>query len=233
MLYDIQGTASGLRLTKHNLIDILLKKYIHHSSNIPKILSVGCGTGDDLAIIKKYGEIYVIDVDKNALLLIDDTICQKKILGDACSMPFIDGYFDYIVCFDVLEHIQEDGLAIKEIYRTLKKGGILLIIVPAFQSIYSSHDKKLDHYRRYSMKGIRRLTNMFDKKNFFYWNSLLFPLVALSRIIKKNASPKVDTMNYNPVLSALLTFVMKFDNFLIKRSLSMPFGLSIVGICKK
>ncbi len=184
--YAVWHSGDSFRFkAKHKLIDILLKKYVHHSSEMPKILSVGCWTGDDLNVIKKYWEIYVIDVDENALSLIDDTLCHRKILWDACDMPFTDWYFDYIVCFDVLEHIEEDWLAIKEIYRTLKKWWMLMLTVPAFPSLYSSHDKKLDHHRRYNMKWIKRLTKMFDEKSFFYRNSLMFPMVALSRIIKK------------------------------------------------
>ena len=60
---------------KNNLIDVLMKK---HAKQKAKILNIGVGTGDDLKVLSKYGENYVIDINKDALSVIDNNLCEEK-----------------------------------------------------------------------------------------------------------------------------------------------------------
>ncbi|MFA5828067.1 MAG: methyltransferase domain-containing protein [Candidatus Shapirobacteria bacterium] len=69
------------------------------------------------------------------------------------------GHFDTILFIHVLEHIKEDIKAIEKAYELLKPGGMILIEVPALPFLYSSHDKFLGHYRRYSKKYMLGLIN--------------------------------------------------------------------------
>ena len=64
---------------------------------------------------------------------------------------------DCIYSLNVLEHIEDDEVIIKDFYRTLSKDGVLLLYLPAFPCLYSSMDKKVGHYRRYKKKDIKRL----------------------------------------------------------------------------
>ena len=52
------------------------------------------------------------------------------IKGDICNLPFNDNQFDYILCNHVLEHVYDDQMAMNEIFRVLKKGGIAILQVP-------------------------------------------------------------------------------------------------------
>jgi SAM-dependent methyltransferase len=61
--------------------------------------------------------------------------------------------FDTVFAINVLEHIQDDELAVKNCFKLLKKGGNLLIMVPSYQSLFNNFDKSLGHYRRYNLKS--------------------------------------------------------------------------------
>lgn len=212
---------------KNDLIDILIKKVCWNRKQL-KILNIGVGTGDDLNIFKKYGKNYIIDINKDALSAIDNKLCEKKGIADACNLPFNNDFFDVVVSFDTFEHIKNDKESVSEIYRVLKKNGVLIFTVPAFQFLFSSHDKAVHHQRRYNKKSIRTLLFKFNLEIFF-WNSLLFIPFATMRMLKKGSKPKVDQMNLPSWLNILFFHLLKIDNLLIRRGISMPIGLSIVG----
>lgn len=217
---------------KTDLIHSFMQKKCRSTGDL-KILNIGAGTGDDLKVLKKFGKNYVTDIDNNALSTIDKNLCEDIRQVDACSLPYNDNFFDVVISCDVFEHINDHLKAISEAHRVLKPNGILIFTVPAFQSLYSSHDKALDHFRRYSKKTIKTALAPFSSRKLFFWNTMLFLPIALNRLIRKNAKPKVDNMKIKPWVNLILYRILKVDNFLIKRNLSMPVGLSIVGYCYK
>ncbi len=213
---------------KNDLINVLMKKACKNRNRL-RILNIGAGTGDDLEVLNKFGKNYVIDIDKDALSVIDDKSCEERKIADACNLPYDDNFFDVVVSFDVFEHIKNDQKAISEVYRVLKENGVLIFTVPAFQFLFSSHDKALHHQRRYSKENIKTLLFQFNNIKIFFWNSLLFVSMATMRLLKRKSKPRVDLMDLPPWLNTLFFNLLKIDNFLIKRGISMPIGLSIVG----
>lgn len=217
---------------KRDLVGILMKKACANGKRL-RILNVGAGTGGDLKILNEFGDNYVIDIDDNALAVIEDGLCVEKKIADACDLPYGDGYFDAAVSFDVFEHIEDDRKAIGEIRRVLKENGALIFTVPAFQSLFSSHDKALQHQRRYNKKEIKRLLSPFSDLKIFFWNSLMFFPMAAARLAKKKSKPKIEKINLPPRLNVLFFKLLSVDNFLIKNSVCMPLGSSIAGFCYK
>ncbi|MCC6137567.1 MAG: class I SAM-dependent methyltransferase [Bdellovibrionaceae bacterium] len=65
--------------------------------------------------------------------------------------------FDCIYTINVLEHIENDPLAVREMHSALKPKGIVVAYVPAFMSLYSSVDKKIGHHRRYTAESLAAL----------------------------------------------------------------------------
>ncbi len=216
---------------KKELIDSLMKKTCGDSKQL-KILSIGVGTGDDLDVLSRYGQNYITDVDEKSLSVIDAKLYLEKKVTDACTLPYEDGFFDVVVSCDVFEHIDDHVKAASEVHRVLKKDGVLVFTVPAFQFLFSSHDVALQHFRRYNKKTISSLLENFET-NIFFWNTLLFIPMAISRLLNKNSKPKVDQGNVPTWLNTIFYHLLKFDNFLIKRNLSMPVGISLVGYCFK
>lgn len=106
-----------------------------------------------------------------------------SVQGDATRLPFADDSLGLVVAFDVLEHIEDHGLAATEILRCLRPGGHLLVAVPADMRLWSAHDEAVGHVRRYERPEIHRLLDQagFHDVEVRAWNVLLRPVVAMRR----------------------------------------------------
>ncbi|MBN1645144.1 class I SAM-dependent methyltransferase [Candidatus Woesearchaeota archaeon] len=217
--------------SKDNLLNTLLLKI--KRKNL-KILDIGVGTGDYLDILNKYGKVYVIDISKEALSLIPDKKCKKKKLSYAQKIKYPANFFDVVVSLDVFEHIDDDFLAVSEAFRVLKNGGYLIFNIPAIQSLFSAHDRALKHRRRYSKKSTEKLMKKFKIIQIEYWNSFLFlPVLIKRKALHKSKKSKIDKINLPPILDQLFYVINCLELYLIKKGISMPFGTSLFGICKK
>ncbi|KPJ66675.1 MAG: hypothetical protein AMJ43_07270 [Coxiella sp. DG_40] len=138
------------------------------------ILDVGCGPGvHALSIASRYGSaITGIDVDKSDIYFanrVREINCIKNCRFthmDVTDLRFAPESFDKVICMAVLEHIEDDNLAIKNIERIMRKGGVLVGVVPndertrfkpeCFQR--SGDSKGHGHVREgYSLAGIKNL----------------------------------------------------------------------------
>jgi len=190
--------------------------------------------------LENYGE--VIGVDNNERMVNYCRDKNKKVfLADARNLPFEDNYFDIVVALEILEHIRDDNLAIKEIKRVLRGGGLLILSVPAFSFLFGSHDFLAEHFRRYNPKTLtgKLEDNNFKiiKKTFInFW--LFFPIVIfrllrnLIRKISKEKSESLDSLTFekNKIISNLLTFILATESFLL--NFNLPFGVTLLLIAR-
>lgn len=213
---------------KLELIDILLAKA--GIKNRIKILSAGCGIGRELEVIKKYGDIYVIDRDPRVIAMSPDGLCVEKKGDDICDTNlYPDNFFDMVVAFDLLEHCKDDTLAIKEIYRMLKPDGLFIFTVPAFQSLFSGHDRALRHYRRYNRRMLKERLSQFKCREAGFWVCSLFLPVAIERLLKRNET----VVHYRPLpafINNLFYKLLRVENWLIRHRIQLPVGTTIYGI---
>lgn len=82
------------------------------------------------------------------------------ICADKSNLPFGES-FDVIGVYDVLEHLVDDRLALREIKYGLKAGGIVIITVPAGQSLMTEYDKAVSHLRRCNQKSATDFAHKF------------------------------------------------------------------------
>ncbi len=167
---------------------------------------------------------------KKAIDCIPDNLVFEKKVADVLSIPYEDNFFDIIVSFDVLEHIKEDQKAVKEILRVLKPGGSFVFTVPAYNFIYSGHDKKLNHFRRYNKKTITNLLKDFSDSSLGYWFFSFFVPVAVLRLFETKISSQRRIPSF---LNKLAYKILSLENWLMSKGLRFPFGLTIWGQCKK
>lgn len=115
------------------------------------ILEIGFGIGNFTQELAKYGKIWAIDIEKDYIKSFKSANNIKVGLGNIESGKyfFSNLKFDSIVCLNVLEHIKEDELALKNIYKLLKPEGNLILLVPSNQFLYGAIDQSIGHYRRY------------------------------------------------------------------------------------
>ena len=145
----------------------IVKPYI--GKNILEV-GAGCGsfTSGYIDCIKK---LTLTETDNKNLKDLRIIFFNKKNIKiiKADNIKKINSKFDTIIYFNVLEHIKDDDNEINNSIKKLKKGGHLIILVPAHQKLYNEFDKVVGHYRRYSM-------NFFQKK---FKNNILEKLIFL------------------------------------------------------
>ena len=132
--------------------------------------------------------------------------------ADARYLPLADGSLSLVVAFDILEHIEEDDLAVAEIRRVLRPDGTLLIAVPADPRLWSDHDVAVDHVRRYTRESLSEVLQRggFEIARMTSWNVLLRPVVAMRR--KKSSGSDLDDLH--PVVNTALTAIITAERYL-------------------
>ncbi|OQX71686.1 hypothetical protein B6D52_00705 [Candidatus Parcubacteria bacterium 4484_255] len=218
---------------RQKIIMALVSKAIAVQKNL-NILDAGCGAGNFIVPMRKYGQVWAVDNSPHAI-----KFCQTKKIrvykSSLKTMPFADNFFDITLVLDVLEHINDDSIAIKELKRVTKKNGLIFITVPAYQFLWSYHDVSHNHKRRYTIKTLK---NKLRKNNLqvlkaTYFNTFLFLPIVLIRFIKKlSHSEKPDINRINPLLNTFLEFIFSCEKQLIKH-INFPFGISLIIIAKK
>ena len=201
------------------------------------ILDIGCGTGTELELISSFGKLTALDINKKALEIASKKGYKTKIL-DIQKCDLEKNHYDVACSFDVLEHLEDDYSALKNICSSLKEGGYFLFSVPAHPSIFSQHDIALEHKRRYTKKGLKEKleSECFGKVELYYWNSFLFPGIYLIRMFKKiflkNIKLGSEARQKDKLLNKILFLILKFEAKFFFRKKGMP-GLSIYGIARK
>jgi ubiquinone/menaquinone biosynthesis C-methylase UbiE len=204
----------------------------------PRILEIGCGSGALLQDLEQYGTAYGLDVAAPALANCRERGLDCVSLADVTALPFEDEQFNVVIAIDVLEHVEDDAAAIREINRVTKKGGKVILTVPAFQMLWSRRDVQCHHHRRYlrddfrsrvQKQGFKVLKSTYINLPLFF---PLFMMVKAGRLSSKRApSIRMDYALVPPPINQILSRVVEYEAKMLRR-ISLPIGSSIacVGI---
>lgn len=222
----------------HNTIISLLKRYLPQNNRKKKILDAGCGTGGFLNKIKNNYEIYGFDINHEAVKFAKKRGLKNIKIGSLSKIPYKKNTFDAVVCIDVLYHqdVLNDVAAIKELARVLKKDGLLIIKVPAYDWLRGKHDKIVKTKHRYTKEELTEkiLSSKLRLIKSTYLNSLLFPLILIKRFLNNLSAeePKSDVEKINPYLNGILVCISKIEDK-ITEYIDLPFGLTIFAVAVK
>jgi 2-polyprenyl-3-methyl-5-hydroxy-6-metoxy-1,4-benzoquinol methylase len=150
-----------------------------------EILEIGSGIGNiSLYLLEKNRPVALSDLRKDYCEILKRRFASFQNLhgvysldlsaaDPAADLPELYGRYDTVIALNVVEHIGDDGLAIRNCRRLLKPGGRLVILVPASQFLYNDLDRELGHYRRYSKKKAKLLLQRegMELLNAEYFNS--------------------------------------------------------------
>lgn len=153
-----------------------------------RILEVGCGTGHNLKMLERFGSVDGIEIDPEARAHAEKRLGRKVGSAPLPDLPEIPrSSYDLVAALDVVEHIEDDEAAIAGLASCIKRGGKLLITVPAHQWMWSAHDELNHHKRRYSKAALAKLIEGSPLRldSIGYFNSLLFPLAVGARLAAK------------------------------------------------
>lgn len=200
-----------------------------------KILDAGCGNGNLIAHLSQFGQVTGIDASKEAV-----DFCQKEhsaYVQQALiqKTPFSDNAFDFILCVDTIEHIEDDFGAMRELYRILKTGGFLIITVPAFMCLWGPHDEKQGHFRRYIKPDFCNLAQQagFKIRKCSCFKSIFFLPLLFIRLFKKIINRQSDDF-YNPsfIVNQLLRLLLSLE-IRILSFIDIPIGTSLIAVLYK
>jgi len=214
----------------------ILADYLTREGQLPaqaRILEIGCGTGHNLPMLAKFGTVEAIEIDPAAREIASQRLGQP--VGSA-PLPALTGVergaYDLIAVLDVVEHIEDDVAALKAMAECLKPGGKILITVPAHQWMWSAHDTVNHHHRRYSKATLEKAIAAAGLKSrkLGYFNSLLFPLAAASRIAGRLRG-KDDSDDSPPpkLVNSVFETIFRWERHLVGRVPLTP-GVSIVTL---
>lgn len=224
---------------RHRLIESLLHSHFGTTSSPERtLLDIGCGTGAMSSRLRRWGRVVSADFSPLALQFSRRRGLTELVTADAMKLPFASDSFDVLVAMDMLEHLPDDVAALKEFYRVLKPGGIVLATVPAYPHLWSEHDVALMHFRRYVRPELRgRFTEVgFHLKKVSHTMTLLYPVVALQRRFnarKPHSENPEATMPLFPApVNFALTSLMTMENA-VSRRVNFPVGVTILCIATK
>lgn len=222
-------------LARRRILETLIDRIVQ----LPKkarILEVGCGTGHNLSMLKRFGKVEASELDPSARAL-----ASKRLRGQVkeAKLPDLSMFerdaYDLVALLDVLEHVPDDLGSLRAILKRLKPGGALLLTVPANPWMWSAHDVAHHHFRRYTRKQLKELFSKagLEVQLLSYFNTLLYPLVAAARIIgKMTRKDTADDQLPGDVVNGVLGRIFGLESGMIGR-VPMPFGVSLLAIVRR
>jgi SAM-dependent methyltransferase len=202
-----------------------------------EILEIGAGTGGNLQMLKRHGHVHAIEMNDYARQHAS-TRCEIQVEEGSLpdSIPYQPSTFDLICLFDVLEHIEKDIDSLTFVRTLLKPQGRIVLTVPAYQWLWSSHDVLHHHKRRYTLSRVvdtaAKAELEVDRASYF--NTFLFPVVVVIRVFDRLRGKHESSgmVMPGPVTNFILASIFRAESFLL-RAVNMPFGVSILAVLSK
>lgn len=202
-----------------------------------RVLEVGCGTGANLSMLSAFGQVDAMELDDFALEIARQEACADVRKGWLPNgIPFDGGArYDAVCLFDVLEHCENDHAALEALAPRLADRGVAIVTVPAYQWLFGEHDRLHHHYRRYTASGLREVATRagFQWVSGGYFNSILFPAVAVRRTLARlGVGADTDDSNLpSPILNSMLTRVFAAERLIVPFA-KFPFGTSVLAVLR-
>jgi SAM-dependent methyltransferase len=201
-----------------------------------RILDAGCGSGRNMVELARRGVVSGIELSDTSVSLARARGAGEVVSGSVLQMPFESDSFDLAVCLDVIEHLEDDRGALRELRRVVAPGGWLLVTVPAYQWLWSGHDEINHHFRRYTRETLQRVAQQagWQQARSTHFNSLLLPAAVLLRILdrfsRKPTESSLDLWVPPQPLNWLLERPLLLEASLIGRGGRIPAGLSLLAV---
>ena len=237
---DILYKAEQEHFWFKNRKKIILNAFLKYSSKDEDIIEIGAGTGSVARMLMENGfKVAIGDIYSKGLEYAKTYGVDQRYQFDLLSSPF-ENHYDVIGMFDVLEHIEDEKLALKNMHKMLKVEGKIILTVPAHMWLWNRADRIAHHQRRYERKEIVDLFNnngfeVIKANNFFI---SILPLLYIRTILNKDdgSLPKFDEyeqeIKMNKIINTILDITSSVENKVLER-FNSNIGGSIILIAKK
>jgi SAM-dependent methyltransferase len=203
-------------------------------------VDVGCGAGGSLGVLRALGAGTILGTD-----LVPEALSHAaRRVGDAHlaasraeRLPLRSGIADVLISLDVIEHLDDDGLAVAEYLRALRPGGILVVSVPAYPELWSSHDEWAGHRRRYRRETLLAVLAGagFEVEQATYFFSFLVPPAVLLRRtpLRHLSSGNDEDAASSPLVSRVFGAAARAERAVLRRARKLPVGLSLLAVSRR
>jgi SAM-dependent methyltransferase len=207
----------------------LVEPYVGH-----RVLEIGCGLGNFTRHLLDRELVVGLDVEPACIRSWRAAFADRPNLtglemdgSDASFLGLKQHRPDTVVCLNVLEHIEDDEGALRNMYAVLPSGGRALLIVPAFTGLYGPIDRNLGHYRRYSRQGLRGLAESIGfRVRLRYLNTVgLLGWWMNAKIFRKTEQSDAQIQFFDAVIVPLMS---RLEN-----AVPPPFGQSLFAVLEK
>jgi SAM-dependent methyltransferase len=200
-----------------------------------KVLEVGAGLGGTTEHLcdGSQKDWLCLEPDPELSATIQKMI-DTKVLPSCCRLTkgtiqdvSKDEKFNAIIYIDVIEHIEDDRAELQRAYDYLEDGGVLMILVPAHQFLYSAFDKAIGHYRRYNKSMLRNTVPLALKQlNLMYLDSVGLLASIANKLFLKRSYPNLQQILF---WDNVMVSISRVTDPIIFKTL----GKSVLGIWKK
>jgi len=201
-----------------------------------QILDAGCGSGRNMVELARLGTVTGVELSGTSVQLARERAAGEVVEGSVMDMPFDDANFDLTVSLDVIEHLEDDIGALRELRRVTRPGGALLVTVPAYQWLWSGHDEINHHHRRYNRRTLLSAARSggWELESFTNFSSLTLPVAillrALERFMPSTTKSSLDLWVPPAPLNWALRQPLNLEAGVIGRGGSIPAGLSLLAV---
>ena len=219
------------------LVAWALRKYFPQCRSL---LDVGCGTGGMLAGLRP--SINGVRAEAADALTSALMYARRRLPGiplaqmDIGHLPY-DREFDVVGAFDVIEHLDDDVGALREMHRTCTVGGGVIVTVPQHRFLWSHVDEHSRHRRRYAR---RELVGKLQHAGFVVeratsFVTLLIPALVLARWIRRDATEKdpASELQIGNGANTVGRYASQVESLAIRAGLSLPLGGSLLAVARR
>jgi len=204
-----------------------------------RIVDCGCGMGQNLPMLARHGRAVGLEVEPLAAAA-GREFGLPIACADITRIPFPDSSFDLAVSFDVLQVVEPDMAAVREMARIVRPGGRVVLTVAAFDVLSGDHAEVWNEHRRYTPRTARELVERaglaVERVSFAF--ASLFPLMlavrATQRLVRPfRSAPSHSDMDvpWAPVNAALM--LLLDGEAILSRHVPMPIGTSLIIVARK
>lgn len=224
-------------LGMRTISEALLETSLGPPDGRAELLDAGCGSGGTTRWLTRWGRVTGVDLAPEALSLARRRGLSRLARASVEALPFAEASFDVVTSFDVLYHlrVEDDLVALGELRRVLRPGGLALVRVAAHNWLRGAHDEAVHtrhrYHRRELVDKLRAAGLVVERAS--YANCLLFPIAPAKRLLERR-DPAGTTDLWQPPapLNALLGRLLGGEARFITRS-GLPWGLSVVAVARR
>lgn len=220
----------------HKLVEFYVKKECKKTKSDLHILDAGCGTGRVIELMSQYGQVEGIDYSEEAIKFCRSRQLKNINQEDLNLWQPKENMYDIIISLDVLYHkaIKDDQAIIKKFHLGLKKNGLLILNLPAFDCLKRKHDEAVSGQRRYQKNKIEQMLkeNGFKIEKISYRLPILFLVLIIKKYFKLDKASG-DLKDIPTWLNHILIGIHYLENIAIKKNINMPFGSSLFVVARK